>query len=214
MPVWNQADIQQAGTDVDTLTDKLGPTASPLPTTTRRAWAKVLEDMNALTAGMNEAALAEYLGVLTQIQSLMDSGMTEAEVQALFPEIDVSGQMEQVAALAKFVEDHKGTLTGLSGIFSEAVPEEMLKIATDLDMTGAQARWDEFAANPGVITTQAVVDGYTEAEGILRLEPKVTAFISEYTEIPEGASKAALTPTGLLAYVSTYAEVVTGADMG
>ncbi|MEA4896897.1 MAG: phage tail tape measure protein [Christensenellaceae bacterium] len=213
MPVWNQADIQQAGTDIDTLTDKLRAYSIAAANDDTKGMAKVLEEMNALTADMDEAALVEYLGVLTQIQSLMDSGMTEAEVQALFPEIDVSGQMEQVAALAKFVEDHKGTLTGLSGIFSGAVPEEMLKIATDLDMTGAQARWDEFAANPGVITTQAVVDGYTEAEGILRLEPKVTAFISEYTEVPEGASKAALTPTGLLAYVSTYAEVVTGADV-
>lgn len=213
MPVWNQADIQQAGTDIDTLTGKLRDYSIAAANNDTQGMAKALEEMNALTADMDEAALVEYLGVLTQIQSLMDSGMTEAEVQALFPEIDVSTQMEQVAALAKFVEDHKGTLTGLSGIFSEAVPEEMLKITTDLDMTGAQARWDEFASNPGVITTQAVIDGYTEAEGILRLEPKVTAFINEYTEIPEGASTASLTPTGLLAYVSTYAEVVTGADV-
>lgn len=213
MPVWNQTDIQQAGTDIDTLTDKLRAYSIAAANGDTLGMAKVLEDMNTLTASMDEGALAEYLGILTQIQSLLDSGMTEAEVQALFPEIDVSGQMEQIAALAQFVEDHKGTLSGLSGIFSEAVPEEMLKISTDLDMTGAQARWDEFAADPGVITTQAVVDGYTEAEGILQLEPKVTAFISEYTEVPEGASKSALTPAGLLAYVSTYAEVVTGADV-
>ncbi|MEA5013439.1 MAG: phage tail tape measure protein [Candidatus Limiplasma sp.] len=213
MPVWNQTDIQQAGTDIDTLTDKLRAYSIAAANGDTLGMAKVLEDMNTLTASMDEGALAEYLGILTQIQSLLDSGMTEAEVHALFPEIDVSGQMEQIAALAQFVEDHKGTLSGLSGIFSEAVPEEMLKISTDLDMTGAQARWDEFAADPGAITTQAVVDGYTEAEGILRLEPKVTAFISEYTEVPEGASKSALTPTGLLAYVSTYAEVVTGADV-
>lgn len=213
MPVWNQTDIQQAGTDIDTLTNKLRAYSIAAANGDTLGMAKVLEDMNTLTASMDEGALAEYLGILTQIQSLLDSGMTEAEVQALFPEIDVSGQMEQIAALAQFVEDHKGTLTGLSGIFSGAVPEEMLKIATDLDMSGAQARWDEFAADPGVITTQAVIDSYTEAEGILRLEPKVSAFINEYTEIPEGASTASLTPTGLMAYVSTYAEVVTGADV-
>ena len=213
MPVWNQEDIQQAGADIDALTEKLRAYSIAAANNDTLGMGKVLEEMNALTASMDEGALVEYLGVLTQIQELLDSGMTQAEVQALFPEIDVSGQMEQIAALAKFVEDHKSTLTGLSGIFSGAVPEEMLKIATDLDMTGAQARWDAFAADPGVITTQAVVDGYSEAEGILQLEPKVTAFINEYTEIPEGASTAALTPTGLLAYVSTYAEAVTGADV-
>jgi len=213
MPVWNQEDIQAAGTGIDTLAEKLREYSIAAGNNDTQAMGKILEDMAALSEGLDEGALTEYLGVLTQIQSLMDSGMTEEEVQALFPEIDVSGQMEQVAALSQFVKDHKDTLTGLSGIFSEAVPEEVLKITTDLDMTGAQARWEEFASNPGAITTQAVIDGYTEAEGILRLEPKVTAFINEYTKIPEGATTASLTPTGLTAYVKTYAEVVTGADV-
>ena len=44
-------------------------------------------------------------------------------------------------------------------MFGEALPEEVLKIATDLDMTGAQARWDEFARTPGAITTEAVITG-------------------------------------------------------
>ena len=33
----------------------------------------------------------------------------------------------------------------------------MLTIATDLDMTGAQERWDTFAADPGAITTDAII---------------------------------------------------------
>jgi hypothetical protein len=175
--------------------------------------AKALEDMNALTSSMDEGALTEYYALLTQIQSLMDAGMSEEEIQAIFPDIDVSSQMQQLASLTQFVTDHKDTLEGLSGIFSEAVPEEVLKIATALDMTGAPARWDEFAANPGAITTEAIIAGYTEAENAARVQPQVTAFISGYTEIAEGASTASLTPTGLLAYVAKYAEVVTGADM-
>ena len=33
-------------------------------------------------------------------------------------------------------------------------------------MTGAQTRWAEFAANPGAITTEAIVTGFTQQEGV------------------------------------------------
>ena len=84
-----------------------------------------------------------------------------------------------------------------------------MKIATDLDMTGAQARWDEFAQNPGAITTEAIITGLSTGDQ----QVNVDAFISSYTEIPEGASTAALTPKGLIAYVEKYAEVTGGADV-
>ena len=213
MPVWNQTDIQDADAAIDTLYSKLREYSIAASNGDNLGMAKALEDMNALTSSMDEGALTEYMSLLTQIQSLMDAGMTEEEIQKLFPDIDVSEQMQQIASLTQFVQDHKDTLEGLNGIFSEAVPDEVLKITTDLDMTGAQARWDEFAANPGAITTEAIIAGYTEAENAAQVQPQVTAFISEYTEIPEGASTAALTPTGLLAYVAKYAEVVTGADV-
>ncbi|MFR5853686.1 MAG: hypothetical protein ACLUE8_04820 [Lachnospiraceae bacterium] len=89
----------------------------------------------------------------------------------------------------------------------------MLKIATDLDMTGAQARWNEWASNPGAITTDAVIQGYTEAENATKQQPLVDAFVAKYTEQPEGADKSALTPSGLVAYVQTYAEATTGTDV-
>ena len=94
-------------------------------------------------------------------------------------------------------------------MFGEALPEEVLKIATDLDMTGAQARWDEFAQNPGAITTEAIITGLSTGDQ----QVNVDAFISSYTEVPEGASTAALTPKGLIAYVEKYAEVTGGADV-
>jgi hypothetical protein len=106
---------------------------------------------------MDEGSLPDYLGVLTQIQSLLDSGLTEDEINALFPDIDVSGQMEQIASLTQFIQDHKDTLSGLNTMFSDAVHDEVLQIANDLDMTGAQAWWDEFASNPGAITANAVI---------------------------------------------------------
>ena len=76
-------------------------------------------------------------------------------------------------------------------------------------MTGAQARWDEFAANPGAITTEAIITGLSTGDQ----QVNVDAFIASYTEVPEGASTAALTPKGLVAYVEKYAEVTGGADV-
>ena len=66
----------------------------------------------------------------------------------MFPDIDVSGLMDQLAGVADYIDLIKTDLPGLYSMFNESLPEEVLKIATDLDMTGAQARGNEFAANP------------------------------------------------------------------
>ena len=209
MPVWEQADIQKVNTDMDTLVQLM----REYSTATQDEKPAILEQMNQLTAGMDESAVTEYVAMLTQIQSLLDSGMTEDEVSALFPEIDFSSALEQIAAIQAFLNGRPGALPGLESMFGEALPEEVLKIATDLDMTGAQARWNEFAANPGAITTTAVVSSYTEAVNATKQQPTVDAFIGKYTEVAEGADKSSLTPTGLVAYVTKYAEVTNGADM-
>ena len=205
MPVWNQPEIQQASQQMDELFTKLreysmaGESEKPA----------LLADLQALSASMDEGALTEYLSLMTQIQSLLDSGMSEAEVQALFPDIDFSAQLDQFAGIVNYLDLIKADLPGLYSMFGEALPEEVLKIATDLDMTGAQARWDEFAANPGAITTEAIITGLSTGDQ----QVNVDAFISRYTEVPEGANTAALTPTGLIAYVEKYAEVTGGADV-
>ena len=98
-------------------------------------------------------------------------------------------------------------------MFGEGLSEEVLKIATELDMTGAQANWDEFAANPGAITTDAIIAGVQEQENAARQQILVDAVIDRFTEKPEGADKTSLTPEGLIAYVGTYAEATTGADV-
>ena len=164
---------------------------------------------------MDEGALTEYVGLLTQIQSLLDSGMTETEVQELFPDIDFSSALEQLAAIQTCLNDNKWdtNLTSLNEMFGEAMGEEVLKIAIDLDMTGAMERWQEWASNPGAITTDAIISGYTEAENAAKQQPIVEAFISKYTEVEDGADKASLTPEGLVVYVQTYAEATTGADV-
>lgn len=207
--VWAQADIQQAASDVDTLTRKLreysaaGETEKPA----------LLEDLSAIAAAMDEGAMTEYLAILTQIQSLLDSGLSESEIQAMFPEIDFTTALEQIAAIQTFLNNREVELPGLAEMFGDALPEEVLTIATDLDMTGAQERWDTFAADPGAITTDAIIAELREDENTKRVQPQVEAFIAKYTEVPEGADKAELTPEGLIAYVSTYAEATTGADV-
>ena len=205
MPVWNQPEIQEASQQVDELFTRLreysmaGESEKPA----------LLADLQALSASMDEGALTEYLSLMTQIQSLLDSGMSEAELQALFPDIDFSAQLDQFAGIVSYLDIIKSDLPGLYSMFGESLPEEVLKIATELDMTGAQARWDEFAANPGAITTEAIITGLSAENQ----QVKVNAFISAYTEIPEGASTASLTPKGLIAYVEKYAEVTGGADV-
>ena len=209
LPVWEQEDIQKAATDMEVLNQKLREYSAASDSEKP----DLLADLNALTSSMDEGAITEYIAMLTQIQSLLDSGMTNDEVQALFPEIDFSKALEQIASIQTFLNGREAELPGLTAMFGEAVPEEVLKIATDLDMTGAQARWDEFALNPGSITTDAVIASLQENENTVRVQPVVDAFIAKYTEIPEGASTAELTPEGLIAYVSTYAEATTGADV-
>ena len=207
--VWAQADIQQAASDVDTLTQKLREYSAA----GEAEKSALLEDLSAIAAAMDEGAMTEYLAMLTQIQSLLDSGLSESEIQAMFPEIDFTTALEQIAAIQTFLNSREVELPGLAEMFGDALPEEVLTIATDLDMTGAQERWDTFAADPGAITTDAIIAELREDENTKRIQPQVEAFIAKYTEVPEGADKAELTPEGIVALVSTYAEATTGADV-
>lgn len=212
MPVWQQEDIQTAKGQVGDLMQLLRQYSAASTDAEKKSF---LPQLNQLTVSMDEGALTEYVGLLTQIQSLLDSGMTETEVQELFPGIDFSSALEQLAAIQTYLNDNKWdtNLTSLNEMFGEAVGEEVLKIATDLDMTGAMERWQEWASNPGAITTDAVIQGYTEAENATKQQPLVDAFVAKYTEQPEGADKSSLTPAGLVAYVQTYAEATTGTDV-
>ena len=176
MPVWQQEDIQDAAADIDTLTQKLREYSAA----DESEKPGILEDLNEITAAMDEGAVTEYIALLMQVQSLLDSGMTQAEVQSLFPELDFSGAMDQIAAIQAFLSDRKNLLPGLESMFSEAIPDEVLKIATDLDMTGAQARWDEFAQNPGAITTEAIISGYGQQEGVEPPKLETVITISGY----------------------------------
>ena len=72
LPVWQQEDIQKAAADVDALTQKLREYSAA----TETEKPALLEDLNAISAAMDEGAMTEYIAMLTQAQSLLDSGMT------------------------------------------------------------------------------------------------------------------------------------------
>ncbi|MEA5065619.1 MAG: phage tail tape measure protein, partial [Eubacteriales bacterium] len=204
LPVWHEDGIQQASADMDKLMQlfreysTIGGDGYQDPA--------LLTQMDALTSGMNEDDLVSYIGLLQQVQSLLDGGMSEAEVQAMFPEFDFSQNLDELAALADFASQRSGELEGLSKILNEMIPEEMQKLAVDLDLTLAQQRWAEFAANPGVITTDAVIGNYAQAEEAPVPQPIVDALVQSYSEIENGASTVQLSPNDVVAEVASYLE--------
>ena len=72
-------------------------------------------------------------------------------------------------------------------MFGDALPEEVLTIATDLDMTGAQERWDTFAAEPGAITTDAIIAELREDYERLKA---IDCLHREPESLPEGENPA------------------------
>ena len=204
MPVWEEPGIQQTSKDMDRLLElfreysTVGSDGYQDPA--------LLAEMNALTAGMNEDDVISYIGLLQQVQSLLDSGMTEDQVQAMFPELDITGNMDELAALADFASNHSGDLEGLSKILNELIPEEMQVIAVDLDLTKAKERWEEFSTNPGAITTDAIIGGYVVDESASVPQPVVDALVSAYGEVEGGASTVQLSPNEVVAEVSAYLE--------
>ena len=214
-PVWNDEGMQQTGDTLSDLAAKLTAYDAAVKSYGANSYeaATALDAVKEAATGLDESSLTEYAAVLTQISELLTSGMSMDEVQALFPEIDVSTALEQLASIQQFTSQYSSSLDGLASMFGEGLSEEVLKIATELDMTGAQANWDEFAANPGAITTEAIIAGVQEQENAARQQIMVDAVIDRFTEKPEGADKTSLTPEGLIAYVGTYAEATTGADV-
>lgn len=122
----------------------------------------ILTQIETLTSEMDEGELTEYLTTLTQIASLMSSGMTNEEVSALFPDINVDDALAMYAAIGDYLDQYKSleAIKPLAEMFNEAVPEEIITITADLNLEAAKAAWEAFAANPGSsIMTEAYITG-------------------------------------------------------
>lgn len=170
----------------------------------------ILTELNTLTQGMDEGALTEYLTMLTQISSLASSGLSAEEIQTLFPDVDftnVDAMLERYAAIGQYLNQFKDVteIAPLNEMFNGAVSEEVLKIATDLNLDGAKAAWSAFAADPGAaITTDAYVSMWELSEEAKARKAEIDAKIASYTDTDADTGALKLTGEGIVAYVSAY----------
>ncbi|MBQ3761080.1 MAG: phage tail tape measure protein, partial [Clostridia bacterium] len=177
---------------------------------------KSVVDLNDFIAGLDESSIAEFYGLVTQIQSLRDQGLSYDEISTLTG-VDVSfletayTQLEQINTLLQGMNTDKN-LDPLRTMFGDALSEEVLKIATDLDMTGAKEAWAAFAADPGAdVFTDAIIEGYKEKEGgadksSIDNPGGFYALVAGYRKDPEGFSSAFDAPSELTALVVAYAK--------
>lgn len=170
----------------------------------------ILTELNTLTQGMDEGALTEYLTMLTQISSLASSGLSAEELQTLFPDVDftnVDAMLEKFAAIGQFLNQFKDVteIAPLNEMFNGAVSEEVLQIATDLNLDGAKAAWSAFAADPGAaITTDAYVSMWELSEEAKAKKAEIDAKIASYTDKDAKTGELKLTGEGISAYVKEY----------
>lgn len=170
----------------------------------------ILTELNTLTQGMDEGALTEYLTMLTQISSLASSGLSAEEIQTLFPDVDftnVDEMLEKFAAIGQYLNQFKGEkeIAPLNEMVNGAVSEEVLQIATDLNLDGAKAAWTAFAADPGAaITTDAYVSMWELSEEAKAKKAEIDAKIASYTDKDAKTGELKLTGEGIAAYVKEY----------
>lgn len=164
--VLNSDGVENTKDQLTKLKDLLSDLAELSPTDTQGR-ANILSQLNELTEGMDEGALTEYLTMLTQVGSqialLESSGMDDADIQALFPSIELDEIKKALALYSEIGEylykfRNEDEISPLNTMLNEAIPEEVLTITADLNLDGAKASWEAFAANPGSpITTDVQV---------------------------------------------------------
>lgn len=170
----------------------------------------ILTELNTLTQGMDEGALTEYLTMLTQISSLASSGLSAEEIQTLFPDVDftnVDAMLERYAAIGQYLNQFKDVteIAPLNEMFNGAVSEEVLQIATDLNLDGAKAAWSAFAADPGAaITTDAYVNAWELGEEARQKKAEIDAKIASYMDTDADKGTLSLTTEGVTAFVNAY----------
>lgn len=211
--VLDEKDMRNTENQLNRLHELLAKLAETSETDTQGR-ANILTQLNELTGEMDEGTLTEYMTLLTQVASqvalLKSSGMSDAEIQALFPDVDIANTTQMLdlyAEIGQYLSDFKNIadIQPLNEMYNGAISEEVLKIATDLNLDGAKAAWEAFAANPGAaITTNAQVTSWTLGDEAQKQTAIVPATVGKYVETPEGASKEELTPSGVVAYVSAY----------
>lgn len=204
----NSDDTKKTEGQLNTLLEKLKELDTAMQT--GQDTSGILTELNTLTQGMDEGALTEYLTMLTQISSLASSGLSAEEIQTLFPDVDftnVDAMLERYAAIGQYLNQFKDVaeIFPLNEMFNGAVSEEVLKIATDLNLDGAKAAWSAFAADPGAaITTDAYVSMWELGDEARAKKAEIDAKIASYTDKDAKTGELKLTGEGITAYVKEY----------
>lgn len=195
--VWNNSDYQQVYSDMGELLNLVDEYTRTKDATPLAEFAKTLDPDK----------ITEYYGVMTQIAELESRGMnleTIGEKLGMTPE-DVM-QIRDSFNQLQFIRDSLGSFTNdemlqpLRDIFGD-LGDEVVKIATDLDMTGATAAWKEWAQNPGTdILAKLNEDGIPETV-------EVTAYVTSDGKVyypgdekPEENIVAYVTSDGIIRY--------------
>lgn len=144
--------LQEAKTDLAALNSLITQFANENDADVRKSMLGQIQD---LMADMDESALVEYLALIEQIKSLETEGI---DIDKMFPDVDFKAT-DKLAAIKQFLNESE-EMNGLNeGI--EAVVQETLSIATDLDMEPAKATWEAFAADPGtLVSSRLKLSGY------------------------------------------------------
>ena len=118
----------------------------------------------------------------------------------MFPDIDVSGLIDQFAGIADYMGLIRTDLPGLYSMFNESLPEEVLKIATDLDMTGTGAHIKEGVAQ-GMTEAGWATDAETVAANLEAALNSALGIQSPSTRMkPTGSNVAAGVGAGMDEY--------------
>ena len=128
-----------------------------------------INQINDVFSRMSEGELVELISLTEQINSLKDAGMhTDTIADMLGLDEGQIQMLEMVNSLLADVQkqldihDTTEALDPLREMFGGQLGEEVVKIATDLDLTGAKDRWAEFAEDPGaIVQTDAEVTSVT-----------------------------------------------------
>ena len=128
-----------------------------------------INQINDVFSRMSEGELVELISLTEQINSLKDAGLSAQTIGEMLG-LD-EGQMQMLEKVNQLLADvqtqldiHDTTeaLDPLRDMFGGQLSEEVIKIATDLDLTGAKDRWAEFAEDPGaIVQTDAEVTSVT-----------------------------------------------------
>lgn len=177
-----------------------------------------LNQMNAVFEKMSEGELVELIALTEQLNSLKASGL-DADTIAETLGLDAS-QMQmleyvnkQLAGIQQYLNSYSTTtdLDPLRKMFGGQLSDEVLTIATDLNLEGAYSRWKEFADDPGsVVQTDAEINKYGEKEGgadksAISNPDAGTAQVDGYGKSKDFSGEFE-SPSGLKAIVTAYEE--------